>query len=267
MLDSGLFDIVALRMAQISRDEPLTMGFDLVGLNPDYKTARASHQGLVRDARQAPAVALPDQVPRRLAGRPAGAVLQEADHQAGRRQGPEGPRLRPEPREVLPAPGRDADPAGLRRSAPKPVARRRRLRDHQRAVGQLGQLARGVDAHAAAGFPVRDERLRDQPGDVEEVQPRRSRRRCRPRSRSTNDIWKYSEELSGEAVACNLGKEPCSLKKFKLVEVPVTPADVATVRDAMRDVSLPTWSEACEKTAKGCTEEWKKTVGAAVGVK
>ena len=42
VLDSGLFDIVALRMAQISRDEPLTMGFDLVGLNPDYKTARAT---------------------------------------------------------------------------------------------------------------------------------------------------------------------------------------------------------------------------------
>jgi hypothetical protein len=47
----------------------------------------------------------------------------------------------------------------------------------------------------------------------------------------------------------------------------VTPGDVATVRDAMRDVSLPTWSEACEKTAKGCTDDWKKTVGAAVGVK
>jgi hypothetical protein len=39
------------------------------------------------------------------------------------------------------------------------------------------------------------------------------------------------------------------------------------VRDAMRDVSLPTWAEACEKTAPGCTAEWKKTVGAVVGVK
>ena len=50
-------------------------------------------------------------------------------------------------------------------------------------------------------------------------------------------------------------------------QVPVTPGDVTIVRDAMRDVSLPTWSEACEKTAKGCTDDWKKTVGAAVGVK
>ena len=37
---SGLFDIIGLRLGQVSRDEPTILGLDLVGLNPDYETAR-----------------------------------------------------------------------------------------------------------------------------------------------------------------------------------------------------------------------------------
>src|SRR5215207_6692318 len=40
VLKTGLFDIVSLRIAQVSRDEPFLLGADLVGLNPDYETAR-----------------------------------------------------------------------------------------------------------------------------------------------------------------------------------------------------------------------------------
>ena len=40
VLRNGLFDIVTLRIAQVSRDEPFFLGLDLVGLNPDYATAR-----------------------------------------------------------------------------------------------------------------------------------------------------------------------------------------------------------------------------------
>src|SRR6266542_4425172 len=35
VLRSGLFDIVTLRIAQVSRDEPFLLGLDVVGLNPD----------------------------------------------------------------------------------------------------------------------------------------------------------------------------------------------------------------------------------------
>jgi len=45
VLEAGLFDIVSLRIAQISPDQPLTIGFDLVGLNPHFKPAdRESHR-------------------------------------------------------------------------------------------------------------------------------------------------------------------------------------------------------------------------------
>ena len=40
ILKSGLFDIVSLRLSQVSRDEPTILGMDLVGLNPDYATGK-----------------------------------------------------------------------------------------------------------------------------------------------------------------------------------------------------------------------------------
>ena len=40
VIKTGLFDIVGLRMGQVSRDEPTILGLDLVGLNTDYKMAK-----------------------------------------------------------------------------------------------------------------------------------------------------------------------------------------------------------------------------------
>lgn len=42
MMKSGLFEIVSLRVSQNSRDEPMLLGLDLVGQNPDYATGRLS---------------------------------------------------------------------------------------------------------------------------------------------------------------------------------------------------------------------------------
>ena len=40
VLRNGLFDIVTLRVAQVSRDEPFLLGLDIVGLATDYELAR-----------------------------------------------------------------------------------------------------------------------------------------------------------------------------------------------------------------------------------
>ena len=40
VIKSGLFDIVTLRLAQVSRDEPFLLGPDIVGLSTDYDIAR-----------------------------------------------------------------------------------------------------------------------------------------------------------------------------------------------------------------------------------
>lgn len=40
ILKSGLFDIISLRFQQVSRDAPVLMGLDLVGLNTSYENGR-----------------------------------------------------------------------------------------------------------------------------------------------------------------------------------------------------------------------------------
>jgi TRAP-type transport system periplasmic protein len=84
----------------------------------------------------------------------------------------------------------------------------------------------------------------------------------------TNDIWKYSEELFQDALNCNQGKDPCTTgKKFKLVNVPVTPADMELVRGAVSKVSLPVWAEVCDKSNADCSKNWKATVAPVLGLK
>jgi TRAP-type C4-dicarboxylate transport system substrate-binding protein len=254
-------------MAQISRDEPLTMGFDLVGLNPDYKTARATTKAYFAT------------LDKRLQSRyqtkflgvwPAGPQVLFCKKPITKLADVKGLKVR-----VF-----DQNSAKFFQhlgATPIPLA-----------FGEVHQsLSLGVvdcaitsalSANSASwpevsthmlplGFQFAMNGYGISLATWKKFTPAQQATLQTAFTNLDNDIWKYSEELSGEAVNCNVGKEPCSLKKFKLVEVPVTPADVTIVRDAMRDVSLPTWSEACEKTAKGCTDDWKKTVGAAVGVK
>ena len=40
VLKSGLFNMVSLRLPQVSRDDPTVLGFDLVGLNPSYEAGK-----------------------------------------------------------------------------------------------------------------------------------------------------------------------------------------------------------------------------------
>jgi hypothetical protein len=84
----------------------------------------------------------------------------------------------------------------------------------------------------------------------------------------TDDIWDYSKTLWDDAMNCNAGKDPCTTgKKFNLVTVPVQPADLEIVKSAVRDISFPAWSEACDKVNPGCAEGWKKAVGPLIGMK
>jgi TRAP-type transport system periplasmic protein len=82
------------------------------------------------------------------------------------------------------------------------------------------------------------------------------------------DIWKYSEELFIDASNCNVGKDPCTTgKKFNLVNVPVTAADLDIIRKSVQTVSYPVWAEVCDKSNPSCSATWKKTVGPAIGMR
>ena len=171
VMKAGLFDIVSLRVSQNSRDEPTLLGLDLVGASPDYATGRKVSRPTSRPS-TTPAEAVQRQAAGRVALRPADPVLQEADRQARRHQGHEGPRVRPEPGQVHRDGGRHAGAGLLRRHAPVAVARRRRLRHHRPELGQLRRLARSDDAPAAAGLPDGAERLRHDAQGLEPAQAR-----------------------------------------------------------------------------------------------
>jgi TRAP-type C4-dicarboxylate transport system substrate-binding protein len=267
ILESGLFDIVSLRMAQISRDEPLTMGFDLVGLNPDYKTARATTKAYY------------DVLDKRLQSRFGGKLLSVW---------PAGPQVLFCKKPVA----KLADVRGLKvrvfdqnsakffeklGATPIPLS-----------FGEVHQsLSLGVvDCAITSNLSANSASWPEVSTHVlniglqfamngyaiglpawKKLTPAQQTQLQAAFTALENDIWKYSEDLATDAANCNAGKEPCTLKKFKLVSVPVTPADIALVHDAMRTVSLPTWTETCEKSAPGCGADWLKTVGTAVGMK
>ena len=61
---------------------------------------------------------------------------------------------------------------------------------------------------------------------------------------------------------------PCTTgKKFNLVNVPVTPADIDLVRSAVTKVSLPVWAEVCDKSNPTCSKQWQATVAPVLGLK
>ncbi len=50
-----------------------------------------------------------------------------------------------------------------------------------------------------------------------------------------------------------------------MVNVPVSAADLAIVKKAVRDISFPAWAEVCDKSNPGCSAQWKKAVGPIIG--
>ena len=77
-----------------------------------------------------------------------------------------------------------------------------------------------------------------------------------------DDIWAYSKELFDDAVRCNVGKDPCTtVKKYKMVEVPVRESDLKLIQGGLSSVAFPAWSEVCEKSYEGCAATWKKLLG------
>jgi TRAP-type C4-dicarboxylate transport system substrate-binding protein len=53
IMKAGLFELVSLRIAQNTRDEPTLLGLDLVGASPDYATARKVATPITRPSTRA----------------------------------------------------------------------------------------------------------------------------------------------------------------------------------------------------------------------
>jgi TRAP-type transport system periplasmic protein len=265
---SGLFDIIGLRLAQVSRDEPTILGLDLVGLNPNYETAKKvvdAFQGTVGER-------LEKQFNTKLLG-----------------VWPFGPQLI----FCKPAIKGLADLKGLKvrildgvmakfmeRVGATPVTMAFGEVAQGLSLGTIDCAVTGPSSANSAGWPE----------SVTHVYPLALQvavqgygislpawNRLTPDQQGklkagieglTTDIWGYSKELWDDAMRCNAGQDPCTTgKKYKLTTVAIQPQDLALVEGAVREISFPAWSEACDKVNPGCSDAWKKTVGPIIGLK
>ena len=268
VLKSGLFDIVTLRLAQVSRDEPFFLGPDIVGLSTDYETGRK-----VVDAYR-------EAFDKRLQERYNGKLLGIYAF------GPQVLFCKVPITGLADLKGKKVRvyDASLAKFIEKiggiPVTI---------AFGETQQaLERGVtdcaitgpsSANSAGwpevtthfmpiGFQVALNAYAMNLDKWKKLPPDQQAKLTAAFQKFEGEVWTYSKELFDDAVRCNVGKEPCkTVKKFKMTEVAVKPADLKMIHDALNTVSLPTWSEVCDKSYDKCSATWKQAVGPIVGIK
>jgi TRAP-type C4-dicarboxylate transport system substrate-binding protein len=262
ILKSGLFDIVSLRLSQVSRDEPTILGLDLVGLNPDYETGRESVDAFqpVVDAR------LQEQFNTKLLGVwPFGPQVLFCEPEIASLADLEGLKVRVYDQNL-------ANFISLVGGTPVPLS-----------FGEVHQsLARGVVDCAITGpssansagwpevtsymMPIAFQMAMNGYGinldTWNALSPDEQVKMQAAFDTLTDDIWTYSEELFLDAVQCNVGQQPCETgTPYDLTLVEVGDADRALIGTAVTDVSFPAWQEICDASNPYCSAAWMETVG------
>jgi len=268
ILKAGLFEMVSLRMSQNSRDEPTILGFDLVGLNPNFKTGRETVKAYFDVADQR----LQKQFNVKLLGAwPFGPQVLFCKKPIAKLADIKGLKVRVADQilaKFVESLGGTAVPLAFAET-------------HQGlSLGVVDCAITGPSSANSAGWPeVTTHYL---PSGLQiamngyaitlpawnRFKPEQQKKLQAMFDELVADLWKYSEELFVDASNCNVGKDPCTTgKKFNMVNVPVTQPDLDVVRKAVREISFPAWAEVCDKSNPGCSATWKQKVGASIGFK
>jgi TRAP-type C4-dicarboxylate transport system substrate-binding protein len=268
VMKAGLFDLVSLRVSQNSRDEPTLLGLDLVGGSPDYATGRKVAKAYFPtiDARLQQQFGV-----KLLSVWPFGPQILFCKKPITKLADVKGLKVRVYDQNL-------AKFIELLGGTPVPIS----FADtHQSlSLGVVDCAITGPSSANSAGWPevtTHQLPIGFQMALNGYAITMKSWNRLTPAQQAklqaafdqhTEEIWKYSEELFQDAINCNAGKDPCTTgKKFKLVNVPVTPADVELVRGAVSKVSLPAWAEVCDKSNPGCSQKWTASVAPILGLK
>lgn len=267
ILKSGLFDIVSIRGPQVSRDAPSILGFDLIGLNPTFEAGKKHTDAFF------------DKVDNRLQKQFNAKLLGVW---------PAGPQVvfcKPEIKGL-------ADLKGLKV----------RVGDQSGAnfVGGLGatgvpmpfgevqqSLARGVVDCAitgpasanSAGWPEATTTVLPLALQLaingyainldswNKLSPEDQGKLQTAIDTLVADIWAYSQELYEDAMRCNTGGEPCERgTPYELTALSVSDEDLATVKSALTEKSLPVWAAQCNAVDPTCEADWRATIGAELGL-
>lgn len=268
VLKSGLFDIVTLRLAQVSRDEPFFLGPDIVGLSTDYETARK----VVDVYREAFDKRLQERYGGKLLGIYAfGPQVVFCKAPIGGLSDLKGKKVRVYDQSLA----KFIEKLG---GIPVTIAFGETQQALERGVtdcaitGPSSANSAGwpeVTTHfMPIGFQIALNAYAMNLSKWNALTPEQKTQLTEAFKKYENEVWAYSKELFDDASRCNVGKEPCkTVKKYKMVDVPVKAADQKLVHDALINVSLPTWSELCDKSYDKCSATWKQIVGPVVGIK
>lgn len=267
VMKAGLFDIVSLRVSQNSRDEPTLLGMDLVGAAPDYAVARKVYEAYFDTLDQR----LQKQFQVKLLGVwPFGPQMLFCKKPLTQLSDLKGMKVRVYDQNLA----KFIESVG---GTPVPLAF---TEVHQSlSLGVVDCAITGPSSANSSNWPevtTHQYPLGFQMALNGYAMSMKAWNRLKPDEQAkmkaafttlTDDIWVYSKELTQDALNCNAGKDPCTTgKKFKLIDVPVKPADLETVRNAVASISVPTWAEICDKANPTCSADWKRTVGKAIGV-
>ena len=268
VLKNGLFDIVSIRTAQAARDEPFLLGQDLVGLNPDYKTARKVYEAYKPsfDAR------LRERFNSRLLGLwPFGPQVLFSKKPISGLKDIKGLKVRVYDQNLA----MFVESLG---AIPVPIG----FSEVQQALarGVVDAAITGASSANSAGWPEVSEYFMPIGFQVgfngyainlntwNKLSADQQKKLQTAIDALCADIWEYSEEIFYDAIRCNIGKEPCkTVTKYNLKEVPVTEADLKLVSDAVMKISYPTWAKVTEKSYPGAGKKWKEIVGPVIGIK
>lgn len=263
ILKSGLFDIVSLRLSQVSRDEPTILGLDLVGLNPTYEAGRVTTNAFapVVDAR------LQERFNTKLLGVwPFGPQVLFCEPEFASLADMQGKKVRVYDQNL-------AQFISLLGGTPVPIG----FPEVQQSLskGVVDCAITGPSSANSAGWPEVTEYTMPiafqlamngyginldtwnamSTEDQEKLQA--------AFDGLIDEIWAYSEELFADAVNCNTGTEPCETgTKYDLTLVTPTQADIDLIGRAVTEVSFPAWKEVCDATNPECSATWMNVVGA-----
>lgn len=263
ILKGGLFDIVSLRLSQVSRDEPTILGLDLVGLNPDYETGKKTVEAFapVVDAR------LQEKFNTKLlAVWPFGPQVLFCEPEIGSLADLKGLKVRVYDQNL-------AEFVSLVGGTPVPIG----FPEVQQSLarGVVDCAITGPSSANSAGWPevtsytlpIAFQLAMNGYGinldTWNKMSPEEQDKLQAGFDKLSDKIWAYSEELFDDAVNCNTGTEPCetgTMYSLKLVEP--SAADKELVGTAVPNVSFPAWKEVCDATNPECSKSWMDTVGA-----
>lgn len=82
-------------------------------------------------------------------------------------------------------------------------------------------------------------------------------------------LWAVASDSNNDALACNVGKEPCNKPhtKYSMRTLELSAADKEKFRAAVAKAILPLYRKTCTAVEPKCVEMWNATAGAASGYK